>query len=144
MTAAAHSRGQNCKPRTGTQARKVLVRASVCSTHEIVGWVFGTESAHFDGRTTVSASMTRRSRARSAPRVLLVASVVSLASLPVLGATSTDQRTPDLASASLEELMNMPITSASRKEQRAIDVAAAVYVITRDDIRESGLLTVPE
>ncbi len=68
----------------------------------------------------------------------------SLASPLVWGATPTDQRTPDLSSASLEELMNMPITSASRKEQRAIDVAAAVYVITRDDIRQSGLLTVPE
>ncbi|MEO8484665.1 MAG: TonB-dependent receptor, partial [Acidobacteriota bacterium] len=51
---------------------------------------------------------------------------------------------PDLASASLEELMNIQVTSASRKEQRAMDVAAAVYVISSDDIRRSGLLSVPE
>ena len=41
----------------------------------------------------------------------------------------------DLAVATLEDLMNIQITSASRKEQRAEDVPAAVYVITRDDIR---------
>jgi iron complex outermembrane receptor protein len=51
---------------------------------------------------------------------------------------------PDLALMSLEELMNIEITSASRKEQRADAVPAAVYVITQDDIRRSGMTTVPE
>jgi iron complex outermembrane receptor protein len=45
---------------------------------------------------------------------------------------------------SLEELMNIEITSASRKEQRAQDVAGAVYVITHDDIRRSGMTSVPD
>ena len=40
--------------------------------------------------------------------------------------------------------MNIEITSASRKEQRAEDVPAAVYVITHDDIRRSGMTSVPE
>ncbi|MEP6592616.1 MAG: TonB-dependent receptor [Acidobacteriota bacterium] len=50
----------------------------------------------------------------------------------------------DLGVATLEDLMNIEITSASRKEQRAGDVPAAVYIITRDDIRRSGMTTVPD
>ena len=40
--------------------------------------------------------------------------------------------------------MNIEITSVAHKEQRAGDVAAAVYVITQEDIRRSGMTTVPE
>ena len=40
--------------------------------------------------------------------------------------------------------MNIEITSVSHKEQRAVDVAAAVDVITQEDIRRSGMTTVPE
>jgi iron complex outermembrane receptor protein len=55
------------------------------------------------------------------------------------------QVTPqDLAQVTLEDLMNIEITSASRKEQHATDVAAPVFVITRDDIRRSGMTTIPD
>ena len=54
------------------------------------------------------------------------------------------QSTPDLRVATLEELMNIEVTSASRREQRAEDVPAAVYVIGRDEIRRSGLTSIPE
>ena len=40
--------------------------------------------------------------------------------------------------------MKIEITSASRKEQRAADVAAAVFVITHEDIRRSGMTTLPD
>lgn len=50
----------------------------------------------------------------------------------------------DLTRATLEELMDIEITSAERKEQRADDTAAAVDVVTADDIRRSGLTSVPE
>ena len=53
-------------------------------------------------------------------------------------------RPPDLSLVSIEDLMNIEITSASRKEQRAGDVAAAVFVITQDDIRRSGMTTLPD
>ena len=49
-----------------------------------------------------------------------------------------------LALASLEELMNMRITSADRKDERASDVSAAIFVITQEDIRRSGLTKLPE
>ncbi len=45
---------------------------------------------------------------------------------------------------SIEDLMSIEITSASRKEQRAKDIAAAVFVITHDEIRRSGMTTIPE
>jgi iron complex outermembrane receptor protein len=50
----------------------------------------------------------------------------------------------NLSEVTIEELMDIRVTSAARKSQRAEDVAAAMYVITRDDIRRSGLATLPE
>jgi iron complex outermembrane receptor protein len=63
----------------------------------------------------------------------------------VIGADARAQTRPtDLALMSLEDLMKIEVTSASRKEQRADEVPAAIYVITQEDIRRSGLTTVPE
>jgi iron complex outermembrane recepter protein len=53
-------------------------------------------------------------------------------------------RVSDLTQMSIEDLLNIEITSASRKEQRVADVAAAVFVITHDDIRRSGMTTIPD
>jgi iron complex outermembrane recepter protein len=66
----------------------------------------------------------------------------SLVAVP--SAVLAQTKVPDLATVSIEDLMNIEITSASRKEQRAADVAAAVFVITRDDIRRSGMTTLPD
>ncbi len=45
---------------------------------------------------------------------------------------------------SLEELMNLEITSASKKPQKRSAASAAVFVITQDDIRRSGVTSIPE
>ncbi len=50
----------------------------------------------------------------------------------------------DLTRASLEDLMNIDVTSVSRKEEKLFQTAAAVYVITQEEIRRSGLTTIPE
>src|SRR5579862_4557521 len=50
----------------------------------------------------------------------------------------------DLARVSIEDLLKIEITSVSKKEQRAEDVPAALFVITQDDIRRSGLRSLPE
>jgi iron complex outermembrane recepter protein len=63
---------------------------------------------------------------------------------PAFDAPVSAQRSTDLARASIEDLMNITVTSASRKEERANEVAAAIYVITRDDIRRSGMTTIPD
>jgi iron complex outermembrane receptor protein len=68
--------------------------------------------------------------------------LVTLFAVPSPGLAQTPPR--DLAALSMEDLMNIEIVSASRKEQRAGDVAAAVFVITQDDIRRSGMTAVPD
>ena len=52
----------------------------------------------------------------------------------------------DLTELDLATLMSMDVTvtSAAKREQAASDAPAAVYVITRDDIRRSGASTLPE
>jgi iron complex outermembrane receptor protein len=50
----------------------------------------------------------------------------------------------DITGTSLEDLMNMQVTSVSKKTQKVSDAAAAVFVITREDIRRSGATSIPE
>lgn len=45
---------------------------------------------------------------------------------------------------SMEELMNIEVTSVSRHAEKLLDAASAIQVITGDDIRRSGALTIPE
>lgn len=53
---------------------------------------------------------------------------------------------PALADYSLEQLMNVSVevSSASRKPQRLEDTTAAIHVITQQDIRRSGMTSLPE
>src|SRR5688572_25442457 len=74
-------------------------------------------------------------------RSVLIAGLL-IATLPA--AALAQSKPPDLGQASIEHLMSLEITSAGRRQQRAEDVAAAVYVITREDIRRSGLTLLPE
>ena len=50
----------------------------------------------------------------------------------------------DLTELSLEELMNIEITSVSKKPERLADAAAAIFVVTQEDIRRSGVTSIPE
>jgi iron complex outermembrane receptor protein len=76
-----------------------------------------------------------------------IARVIVMTLLASPAAPARAQSAPpvrDLARATLEDLMNITITSAGRKEQRLGDVPASIYVITQDDIRRSGMTTLPE
>jgi iron complex outermembrane recepter protein len=79
-------------------------------------------------------------------RLSLLAKVCrSLAlSAAVAAGCAAQPSSPDLTQSSLEDLLNIEVTSVSKKEQRLSAAAAAVYVITRDDIRRSGLTSIPE
>ena len=68
---------------------------------------------------------------------LLPAVILALA-LPAAAASS------DLVALSLEELMNLEVTLVSRGSQTVSEVAAAVTVITADDLRRSGVHSLPE
>ncbi len=57
---------------------------------------------------------------------------------------NTQPQPPDLSERSLEDLLNMEVTSVSKHAQKLSDSAAAIYVITQEDIRRSGLNSIPE
>jgi len=50
----------------------------------------------------------------------------------------------DLSGMSLEDLANVEISSVSKRPERLTTAAAAVYVISREDIRRSGYTSIPE
>src|SRR4051794_38286168 len=50
----------------------------------------------------------------------------------------------ELVDMNLEDLMNVQVTSVSKKEQRLSKAGAAVYVISREDIRRSGATRIPD
>ena len=50
----------------------------------------------------------------------------------------------DLTELSIEALMDIEITSLSKKSQKLSDAPAAVFVITNEDIRRSGVTSIPE
>jgi iron complex outermembrane receptor protein len=50
----------------------------------------------------------------------------------------------DLTKASLEELANIQVVSVANKEQPLSKAGAAVFVITQEDIRRSGMMNIPD
>ena len=52
--------------------------------------------------------------------------------------------TEDLKRMSLQEVLDIPVTTVSRVPESAARVPAAVFVLTRDDIRRSGATSIPE
>jgi len=64
--------------------------------------------------------------------------------LAIAGPLAHSQQADDLTQKSLEDLMNIAITSVSKKEQRTSEAPAAIFVISREDIRRSGALNIPD
>ena len=54
------------------------------------------------------------------------------------------QDNSNLLNLSLQQLSDVEVTSVSKKAEKASQAAAAIYVITQEDIRRSGLQSVPE
>jgi iron complex outermembrane receptor protein len=83
--------------------------------------------------------------------VLLAALIVGVAMLLLpAGARgaeskpSVEEDATDFTKFSLDELKNVVIVSVSKKPEMVSDTAAAVYVITQEDIRRSGVTSIPE
>lgn len=72
-----------------------------------------------------------------------MSSVAALLTYSVSGQTGS---LDELKSLSLEEFSNLDVTvtSLSRKPQKLTDAAAAVYVISQQDIKRSGVTNIPE
>ncbi len=67
--------------------------------------------------------------------------------LSLIGPTRCRAQTPppqDLTQFSLEDLMNVQVISVSKKEQKLAKTGAAIFVITREDIRRSGATNIPD
>jgi iron complex outermembrane receptor protein len=63
---------------------------------------------------------------------------------PLIIAGKPQQSTPDLGNLSLDSLASMEATSVSRREQTLAEAAGAIFVITSEDIRRSGMSNVAE
>ncbi len=75
--------------------------------------------------------------------------LAALLANPVCGFAAPDAKADGarpLTDYSLEQLMNMSVevSSAARKPQKLEDTTAAIHVITRQDIRRSGMTSLPE
>ena len=93
-----------------------------------------------------------RSRSRSRPgrSAARWGVAVSLGLLAVLSPAGAAELKPapaagrDLGKLDLEELGRIKVTTVSRSETTVQESPAAVYVITQDDIRRSGVTSIPE
>lgn len=63
---------------------------------------------------------------------------------PSVSVAQAQASKPDLGSLSLDDLSSIEITSVSRKEQKLGEAPSAIFVITNEDIRRSGLSNVAE
>jgi iron complex outermembrane receptor protein len=59
-------------------------------------------------------------------------------------AAKTGDPSDDLATLSLDDLLQLEVTSVSRRAQRISAAPAAVTLITNDEIRRSGMTTIPD
>jgi iron complex outermembrane receptor protein len=69
---------------------------------------------------------------------LCLCGVLTLASM------ASAQNDDDLRRLSLEQLMNIEVTTVARRPESAALTPAAIFVITRDDIRRAGVSSIPE
>jgi iron complex outermembrane receptor protein len=84
---------------------------------------------------------------RAAHRIASAVSRACLAMSAACSAFAADAQPPkaaDLADLSIEELANLQITSVSRRAELLSDAAASIYVVTGDDVRRSGVTSLPE
>jgi iron complex outermembrane receptor protein len=86
-------------------------------------------------------------RATFAGLIRLGAMLASGLAMALADAADTNQLSKpsgDLENFTLEQLVNVQVTSVSKKETDLFTAPAAIYVITQEDIRRSGMTTIPE
>ncbi|MBI9090189.1 MAG: TonB-dependent receptor [Desulfobacterium sp.] len=86
-----------------------------------------------------SANRRCRLKRRFIKQLFYLASAVLVAS-----GESAISREKDFTGLSIEELMGIQVTSVSKKVQNLSDSAAAIFVITSDDLRHSGVTSIAE
>ena len=64
--------------------------------------------------------------------------------IPFVVSADINKTSPALTDLSFDELMQVNITSVSKKSEKLSEASAAVYVVTRNEIRRSGATSIPE
>lgn len=75
---------------------------------------------------------------------LLTAALVTLLTTDALAQTSRPSKIEELKQLSIEELVETDVTTASRRVERLADVAAGVTVITGEDLRRMGVMSLAQ
>ncbi len=73
-----------------------------------------------------------------------VVSGLILLSMPGHADNQTSASSEEILALDIEQLLNVEVTSVGKKEQTLSDSAAAVFVISQEDIRQSGVTSIPE
>ncbi|MGA1867672.1 MAG: TonB-dependent receptor plug domain-containing protein [bacterium] len=89
----------------------------------------------------VFAAMCRKQEYVSRIVILFLLCIFLTPSLNLCASINPDT---DLTDLSLEELMDLKVTSVAKKPQKYSDTAAALFVITDEDIRRSGVTSIAE
>jgi iron complex outermembrane receptor protein len=87
--------------------------------------------------------LSRQAAARRSCSTRLRCAALLLLLLELTNGTAKAQQA-DLTQGSLEDLMNVEVTSVSKKEQKISQTASAIFVITQEDIRQSGAANIPD
>lgn len=85
-------------------------------------------------------------RQRRTCKLAVVTALLYIFSSPSWGSDQSWSQTTqyDFTELPLEALMEITISSVSKKEQRLADSAAAIFVITQEDMRRSGVTTIAD
>jgi iron complex outermembrane recepter protein len=70
--------------------------------------------------------------------------VVTAALMAGCWGSNAQQKPLDLTQLSLEELMNIEVTLGAKKGETILETAASIEVITQEDLRRSGVNSIPE
>ena len=98
--------------------------------------------AHFS--RTGEAAGTRQTGLQRLYSPVRRAAVCLVALATMLPAAWPQKKSSELTNQSLEDLMNIEVNSASRKEEKLSRTPSAIFVITQDDIRNSGATNIPD
>src|SRR5436190_22329399 len=83
-------------------------------------------------------------RRLNASRPLRMAMLFVAICLPWKSPAQIESSQPDLTALPIEKLMEMEVTITARKTEKLSQAAAAVSVITQEEIRRSGVTSIPE
>ena len=70
--------------------------------------------------------------------------IISIIIFYISVAYALEKTVSELTELSLEELMEIEVTSVSKKTEKLSETAAAIYVITKEDIKRSGATTIAD